>query len=54
MRTGEAAAYLGIDPQTLRRWADEGHLPCERTLTRYRLFDKADLDQLRAELEADA
>lgn len=24
--TGAAAALLGIDPRTLRRWADNGHV----------------------------
>ncbi len=28
---GEAANELGVPTKTLRRWADEGKIPCERS-----------------------
>jgi excisionase family DNA binding protein len=29
--TGQAAERLGVSPQTIRRWADDGSLPSVRT-----------------------
>ena len=31
LRLAEAAALLGVHPDTLRRWTDEGKVPCTRT-----------------------
>jgi excisionase family DNA binding protein len=45
MRLSEAADYLGVHFTTLRRWADEGSVPCMRTPGNRRRFQKADLDQ---------
>ena len=30
LRLGQAAEYLGVHPVTLRRWTNEGKIPCER------------------------
>lgn len=41
LAVAEAAAALGVSVKTVRRWADQGHLPHERTPTGYRTFDPA-------------
>lgn len=43
---GPASALLGIDPDTLRRWADEGRVPAWTTPGGHRRFDAAALDRL--------
>ena len=43
LRTGAAAAYLGVHPETLRTWANDGQIPCTR-LGDERRFDTGDLD----------
>lgn len=30
LTTGQASKVLGIPQQTLRRWSDQGRIPCER------------------------
>jgi excisionase family DNA binding protein len=45
----EAAAAIGITPDTLRRWANEGVLPYQRTRKNgHRRFRRADVDALIA------
>lgn len=47
---GEAAAYLGVSPQTLRRWDDEGKLVAvRRPGSNYRYYKRADLEPFRLE-----
>lgn len=41
--TKQAAAFLGVHPQTLIRWAKEGRVPCLRVGSRLR-FRRADLE----------
>jgi hypothetical protein len=38
MTIGELAAQAGVSTRTLRFWADEGLIPCERTVAGYRSF----------------
>ena len=38
MTIGELAAQAGVSTRTLRFWADEGLIPCDRTATGYRSF----------------
>ena len=38
MTIGELADQAGVPTRTLRFWADEGLVPCDRTLTGYRSF----------------
>ncbi len=45
-----AADYLGIHFTTLRRWADDGRVPCIRTPGRRRRFKKVELDAFVAGL----
>lgn len=44
MRIGEAAEYLGMSVVGVRKAAEEGRLPCRRSRSGQRLFDRADLD----------
>jgi len=46
---GEASRLLGVDPDTLRRWADEGRVPAFTTLGGHRRFDRRALERLVAE-----
>ena len=38
MTIGELAEQAGVSTRTLRFWADEGLIPCDRTVGGYRLF----------------
>jgi excisionase family DNA binding protein len=55
----EAAKILGVHPATVRNWADQGHLPSQRTPGGHRRFRVADLEswanaqQSSAALEAE-
>jgi len=46
----EAADRLGIHPDTLRAWADKGHVGVIRTPTGYRRFDPDEIERVRAEM----
>jgi excisionase family DNA binding protein len=46
---GEASARLGIHPNTMRRWADGGKVPCYRTPGGHRRFRAADLQVVLAD-----
>ena len=50
---GEAAAFLGVSVDTVRRWADDGRLATSRTAGGHRMVDGPDLARLATEL-ADA
>jgi len=43
LRISEAAALLGVHPDTLRRWSDEGKVPVSRTPGGERRYNRADL-----------
>ena len=45
---GPASRLLGIDPDTLRRWADQGRVPAWTTPGGHRRFDRAALERLAA------
>jgi DNA repair protein RadD len=48
LRIGEAAAYVGVSPQTLRRWDGEGQLAAVRQPgNSYRYYRRADLEPFR-------
>ena len=48
----EAAEYLGISPQTLRRWDEDGTLPAvRRPGSKYRYYKRADLEPFRLEYQ---
>ncbi len=46
---GPASQLLGVDPDTLRRWADDGRVTAWTTPGGHRRFDRAALEQLAAE-----
>ena len=43
---GAASRLLGVDPDTLRRWADEGRVPAFTTPGGHRRFERRALDRL--------
>jgi molybdopterin-binding protein len=49
VRIGQAAELLGVSPDTVRRWADDGRLPTRRTSGGHRAVDGAALAALAAE-----
>lgn len=53
LRISEAAAYLGVSPNTLRNWVNAGKIAAIRhPVNDYRLFKKEDLDVLLKQVAA--
>ncbi len=50
----EAAKILGVHPATVRNWADQGHLPSQRTPGGHRRFRVADLESWVSHQQAGA
>lgn len=51
LRISEAAAFLGVSPNTLRNWVDTGKVIAIRhPISGYRLFKQSDLDSLLKKL----
>ena len=46
-RIGEAAQRVGVSPSALRLWERQGLVRPQRTGSRYRVYDDADVDHLR-------
>ena len=54
-RISEAAALLGVSPDTVRRWVDTGRLAAHRDEHGHRMLDGADLAAFaRAQIEAES
>src|ERR1700754_1472263 len=52
LRVSDAAAYVGISAQTLRRWEQQGRIEAVRHPTnRYRYYRRADLEPFRLEYQ---
>jgi molybdopterin-binding protein len=49
LRIGEAAAQLGVSPDTLRRWAEAGRIEVELTPGGQRTVSQADVTRLAAQ-----
>ena len=47
MSSRQAAASLSVGTSTVKRWADEGVLPCVKTEGGHRRFQKSDVETLR-------
>lgn len=43
----DAAAYLGVHEDTLKRWVKDGRIPVFVTPGKWRRFSRADLDAFR-------
>jgi excisionase family DNA binding protein len=55
LRIREAAAYLGVSPNTLRNWGRGGKLAERRhPMNGYRLYSRKELDELLAKAERPA
>ena len=46
LSTSEAARLAGVTPSTMKRWADEGIVECERTAGGHRRFRRSALNRL--------
>jgi excisionase family DNA binding protein len=53
LTSAEVAALLHVSPATVRRWAEAGLLPHERTAGGHRRFRHSEVDHLRHEMEPD-
>jgi excisionase family DNA binding protein len=47
LSVGEAAAYLGVSPASLRKWSNQGLVPVFRTPGGQRRYSIQDLDGFR-------
>lgn len=47
---GEAATIIGVSVDTLRRWANEGRVPCERLPGCHRRWTRAQIAQIKADM----
>jgi len=50
LRLSEAARLLSVGDTTLKRWTEEGRIPCERTLGGHRRFRREEVSRLRSQL----
>ena len=50
LRSAEAAAILQVSPKTIARWAQQGLLPCQRTLGGHRRYPEPSIRKLAASL----
>jgi excisionase family DNA binding protein len=50
LQSGEVAAILHVSPKTVARWAQQGRLPCQRTLGGHRRYPEAVIRELAASL----
>ena len=48
----EAAQLLGVHPNTLRKWTDDGIVPHTRLPSGYRRYRVEELERFRASLES--
>jgi predicted site-specific integrase-resolvase len=50
LRSAEVAAILQASPKTIARWAQQGLLPCQRTLCGHRRYPEPAIRELAASL----
>ena len=50
LHTSAVAAILQVSPKTIARWAQQGLLPCQRTLGGHRRYPEAAIRELAASL----
>ena len=46
----QAAARLGVHPDTVRKWADKGLVPVIKLPSGYRRFEPHEIERIRAEM----
>jgi excisionase family DNA binding protein len=46
----QAAEALGVHPNTLRRWADQGTIPVTKLPSGYRRWTPAQIEQIRQDV----
>ncbi|MFH1892359.1 MAG: helix-turn-helix domain-containing protein [Candidatus Zixiibacteriota bacterium] len=52
MTVKEAAAYLGVNPITLKRWEKKGKLTARRhPMNNYRIFTKEEIENIKTMIE---
>jgi excisionase family DNA binding protein len=50
LRSAQVAAILQVSPKTIARWAQQGLLPCQRTLGGHRRYPDPAIRELAASL----
>ena len=50
LRSADVAAILQVSPKTVARWAQQGLLPCQRTLGGHRRYPEPAIRELAASL----
>jgi predicted site-specific integrase-resolvase len=50
LHTSAVAAILQVSPKTISRWANQGLLPCQRTLGGHRRYPEPAIHELAASL----
>jgi predicted site-specific integrase-resolvase len=50
LRSAEVATILQVSPKTVASWAQQGLLPCQRTLGGHRLYPEPTIRELAASL----
>jgi excisionase family DNA binding protein len=50
LRSAQVAAILQVSPKTVARWAQQGLLPCQRTLGGHRRYPEPAIRELAASL----
>jgi DNA-binding transcriptional MerR regulator len=50
LRSAEVAAILQVSPKTIARWAQQGLLPCQRTLAGHRRYPEPAIRELATSL----
>src|SRR5689334_2244956 len=53
LSTHDAAALAGVGTTSVKRWADEGVLPCHKTAGGHRRFERAVLERFLREHSVD-
>lgn len=44
LKTGDVARKIGVSKNTVRRWVEEGYLPCMILPSGYRMFKEDDVE----------
>ena len=50
LRSAQVAAIMQVSPKTVARWAQQGLLPCQRTLGGHRRYPEPAIRELAASL----